>query len=218
MENHKNYSSFIGYLRHKMIFEEPSNDELKGLLDKRILDIKIHEDRMEFLDEIDELKKAPNVDAHYKGIIQDFFDYVKLLIEDEESVSQERPEAQEKKYLLRIPTKATSEQVLNFWLKLQGNNEKGEPYWDNKGEIEHFVNQNFEGFEGVDEIKDFCPNMNKTEIYHVTWSFFDKFGKIKTKRQYVNLLLKNFTRFKHTKNIYPNIADKSIRHLSNLFK
>jgi hypothetical protein len=60
--------------------------------------------------------------------------------------------------------------------------------------------------------------MNKTEILHVTWTFFNKYGKIKTKRQYVNLLLKNFTKFKHTKNIYPNIADKGNRHLSNLFK
>lgn len=123
-----------------------------------------------------------------------------------------------KVHLLSIPTKATLEQILDFWLKLQSDNEKGEPYWESKKEIEHFVNQNFEGFPGVDEIKEFNPNMNNTEIYQVTWTFFDKYGKTKTKRQYVNLLMKNFTRFKHTKYIYSNIADKGNSHLSRLFE
>lgn len=128
-----------------------------------------------------------------------------------------------KKHLLNISTEATPEQILNFWLKLNSNNEKEKPYWESEEEIKHFVNQNFKGFSGVDETKQFTPNMNKTELYHVTWNFFNDYGRFKTKIQYVDLLLKNFTQFKNDKtknanNVCSNIKDQSIKQLKEIFK
>lgn len=123
-----------------------------------------------------------------------------------------------KNHLLTIPTKASPDQILDFWLKLQGNNEKGEPYWNSRQEIEHFVNQNFEGFPGVDEKKEFTTNMNLSELKHVTWTFFKAYGKSKTKKQYENLLMQNFTKFKGAKDVYSNIKDQLNGHLKQLFK
>lgn len=122
----------------------------------------------------------------------------------------DHPEAPGKEHLLSIPTKATQEQILNFWLELQGNNKKGEPFWESEEEIDHFVNQNFEGFEGVDEIKEFNPNMNKTELRRVTYKFFNKYGIYGTKPQYVKLLQENFTKFEGDKenSTYKNIANR----------
>lgn len=124
----------------------------------------------------------------------------------------------EKKHLLNITTNANPDEILSFWMKLQGVNEKGEQYWESKQEIEHFVNQNFEGFPGVDEIREFNPNMNKSEMYQVTWTFFDRYGKYKTKRQYENLLKKNFTQLRNTKKVYSNIKDHSKDHLRRVTK
>jgi hypothetical protein len=127
-------------------------------------------------------------------------------------------ETQGKKHLLNIPTKASPEEILNFWYKLKNIKEKGEPYWDNKQEIEHFIYQNFEVFSGVDKIKVFNPNMSKSELYHVTWTFFDNYGIHKTKRQYEKLLIHNFTKFKDSTNVYSNIKDQNNEHLKQLFK
>lgn len=117
------------------------------------------------------------------------------------------------KQLLRIPTKAKPEEILNFWLKLRRNNEKGRPYWNNKTEIEHFVYQNFEGFPGVEKLRTFNPDMNKSELYQVAWMFFNKYGRSKTKSQYETLLIKNFDKFRKAKNIYSNIKDHMKDHL-----
>lgn len=138
--------------------------------------------------------------------------------EQDEKGNVQNPEDQEKKHLLSIPTKASQNQILDFWLKLTGNNEKGQPYWENEKEIEHFVNQNFEGFPGVDEEKKFTPNMNKSELYQVTWTFFHKYGESKGKRQYENLLLKNFIQFRNSKNVYSNIKYQNNEHLRKLYK
>jgi len=70
----------------------------------------------------------------------------------------------------------------------------------------------------VDEIKEFNPNMNKSELYQVTWTFFKTYGKSKSKEQYENLLLKNFTKFRDAKCVYSNIKDQSISHLKGLLK
>lgn len=121
-------------------------------------------------------------------------------------------------HLLSIPTKATPEQILNFWLILRGKNEKGEPYWESEQEICLFVNQNFEGFKGVDAIKEFNPNMNKTELSHVTWVFFSKYGQNKTKPQYEKLLTKNFPIFKKDEHVYSNIKNRSNPGLIKLYK
>lgn len=107
---------------------------------------------------------------------------------------------------------------MNFWLKLQSNNEKGEPYWANKQEIEHFVNQNFDGFLGVNEIKVFNPNMNKSELSQVTWTFYHTYRTPKSKRQYEKLLKKNIIKFKDDNNVYGNIKDRNNEHLKKLFK
>jgi hypothetical protein len=132
----------------------------------------------------------------------------------------QEPEIKGNLHLLNIPTKAKPDEIMNFWLKLTGNNEKGEPYWESEKEIEHFVNQNFEGFPGVNEIKEFNPNMNKTVLNQVTWTFFDKYVLSTGKKQYVNLLIKNFTKFRDSnpKNVYSNIKDQVNDHLKKLFK
>jgi len=121
-------------------------------------------------------------------------------------------------HLLTIPTKASPDEILTFWLKLGDNNEKGQPYWESKQEITHFVNQNFEGFSGVPELKEFTSNMNKSEMYQVVWTFLRRYGKYKTKRQYANLLEKNFTQFRGVKNLYGNIKDYSKDHLRRVIK
>ncbi|MCE5348176.1 MAG: hypothetical protein LLG13_18075 [Bacteroidales bacterium] len=128
------------------------------------------------------------------------------------------PDATGNKHLLNIPTRATPEQILSFWLKLQGNNEKGEPYWESEQEIEHFVYQNFDVFPGVDEIKVFNPNMNKSELNHATWTFYHEYGMSKTKKLYEKLLILNFTIFKDDKNAYSNTKDQSVEHLKKLFE
>jgi len=120
--------------------------------------------------------------------------------------------------VLNIPTKASKDQILDFWFRLTGNNEKGQPYWESEKEIEHFVNQNFEGFPGVNDKSEFNPNMNKSELYHVTWVFFNRYGKSKTKIQYADLLTMNFTQFRDTKNVYSNIKDQSKEQLKKFFK
>ena len=126
----------------------------------------------------------------------------------------------EKKKLLNIPTKAEPEVILDFWLRLQGKNEKGSPYWNNKDEIKHFVYQNFDGFPGVSEIKEFNPNMNKTDLYHVTWVFYKKYHVSKGKRQYAKLLVGNFTEFKNNaeEKVYPNIKDYLRNHLNSVIQ
>lgn len=121
-------------------------------------------------------------------------------------------------HLLSIPSEATPEQILNFWLILLGNNEKGEPYWRSKQDIVHFVRQNFEGFKGVKEIRKFNPNMNKSEIYQSTWAFLTRYGQRGTKCQYEKLLIYNFSKFKNAKHVYSNIKDRSILRLRKLFK
>lgn len=124
------------------------------------------------------------------------------------------------KKLMSIPTKAKPEEILEFWFKLAGNNEKGESYWKDKKEIEHFVNQNFDGFPGVNEIKVFNPNLNKSELRQITATFFEKYGISKSKLQYANLLKNNFIKFRDDgiKDIYSNIKDHSNRYLKELFK
>ena len=81
---------------------------------------------------------------------------------------------------------------------------------ENEKEIEHFVYQNFKGFPGVNEIKEFTTNMNKTELCRFVYSFFNKYGIYGTKPQYVELLHKNFTKFKgdKKKSTYRNIANR----------
>lgn len=129
-----------------------------------------------------------------------------------------KPSSTDLKKVMSIPTKATPQEILDFWFKLTGNNEKGDPYWESEKEIEHFVYQNFDVFQGVDEIKVFNPNMNKSELNHVTWTFYRKYGTSKTKKQYEKLLMKNFTKFKNDSNVYSNIKDQLNNHLKNLFK
>jgi hypothetical protein len=127
------------------------------------------------------------------------------------------PEVTEKIQLLTIPTKATPEEILSFWLKLEGNDEKGKPYW-NRQEIEHFVNQNFEGFPGVNERKEFNPNMNKSELYQVTYTFFYRYGLYESKKLYEDLLLRNFIQIKGTKYVYKLLRNHNLKHLNNLLK
>jgi len=120
------------------------------------------------------------------------------------------------KKLYTIPTNAQPEEILNFWLKLLSNNEKGKPYWNSEEEITHFVNQNFEGFNGVKGIKVFDPDMNKSELYQVIWTFFNRYGQTKTKRQYEYLLQNNFTKFKNANHVYSNIKDFGKAHLKKI--
>ena len=121
-------------------------------------------------------------------------------------------------HLLQIPTKCDKDELLDFWFKLTGNNEKGEPYWENEDEIEHFVNQNFDIFPGVNELKSFDPNMSKSELNHVTWTFYHKFGMSKTKKLYEKLLMQNFRKFTNDSHVYSNIKDQNNEHLKKLFQ
>ncbi len=120
---------------------------------------------------------------------------------------------------MSIPTKAKPDQILEFWFKLQGNNERGQPYWESEKEIEHFVNQNFEGFPGVDKIRKFTPEMSKEEFWQVTWLFFKYYGNSKTKPQYVKLLQGNFIKFEGDgyDYLYKNIAYKGNENLRKLY-
>lgn len=82
------YSAFITYLRQKMISAEPSADELISLLDKQLLTLKTYQNRANLLNEIEKLRKASNMDVHYKGMIQDFFNYTKFKQEDEKDPTE----------------------------------------------------------------------------------------------------------------------------------
>lgn len=154
----------------------------------------------------------------YKEAIKSLKKSLKVIKGRIRIMETKEPEAADMIHLLTIPTKASPNQILDFWFKLQGNNEKGLPYWESEKEIEHFVYQNFEGFPGVNEIKVFSPNMNRTELYQVTWTFLDLYGISKGKQQYVELLLQNFTKLNGAKNVYGNIKDQNRPHLKNLFK
>jgi hypothetical protein len=187
----------IGFVDNKLY--RPSNEEIKERFGKEHI-----------LTELDNFKQIPDK-YKTKERTELFNDYLKW-------VKGEKVFIEGKKWLNRIPTKPTDpKQILDFWLRLQGQNEKGDPYWESTQEIEHFVNQNFEGFPSVNEIIEFDPNMNKSELYHITWIFFDRYGKSKTKRQYENLLIKNFTKFKDAKDVYSNIKYQSNEHLNKLF-
>lgn len=180
-------------------------------LDKKV-DLAFFENHLRIIEEIERQRKLEKLEIgsyileRIKTNIDNLKDNTNPLIPDLKKV-------------MSIPTKATKDEILNFWFKLLGNNAKGKPYW-NKEEIEHFVNQNFEGFPGVKEIKEFNPNMNKIELNQVTWYFFNRFDAGKTKEQYANMLIKNFTKFKSDdpESVYSNIADRSNKHLSKLFK
>lgn len=115
-----------------------------------------------------------------------------------------------------IPTRGTPEKIMEFWLKLKGQNEKGESYWDSKEEIKHFVHQNFKGFPGVKKFKTFSPNMNKKELQQATWHFFDAHGVYKSKNQYAKLLKENFKIFENTRVLIGNIKDGNNKHLRDL--
>jgi hypothetical protein len=217
-------NSDVYELRHEMmIMRKSSVNDLKTWLTE-ILDLyNTKTDRLMLYNEIMKLNtlklNTPKIidDVYYLDTIQPFFKHIQYLIrKDLQNLDQ--PAVSEKKHLLSIPTNAKPDEILIFWLKLQGNNEKGEPYWNSRQEIEYFVNQNFEGFPGVDEIKEFTPNMNKSEMYQVAWTFLRRYGKYKTKRQYENLLLNNFTQFRNTKNVYSNIKDHSKDHLRRITK
>ena len=218
MKNQKIINSFIAYLKQEMIFHNSTSGKLKGLLDQRMNNLITEEDKIDLLLQVGKLKYAKNIDVYYLGGIQDFFDYVTFLTEDLRIVSEGSQLVNDLKQLLSIPTKANAEQILRFWLKLQGENERGEPYWENEQEIKHFVNQNFYGFPGVNEIKEFNPNMNKSELNHVTWTFFNLYGIYKSKIQYADLLNKNFTKFRNDKSTYKNMKDQCNEHLKILFK
>lgn len=125
-----------------------------------------------------------------------------------------------KQQLLSIVANAGKEQILNFWLKLQGKNEKDKPYWKSKEEITHFVHQNFSGFPGVSEIKTFEPNMSKTELYHVVWMFFNEYGLSNSKPLYVKLLINNFPQIIDTPSLYSNIKNYKYykRHLMGVLE
>lgn len=130
-----------------------------------------------------------------------------------------KPEIKGNLKLNEIKTKGKPEEILNFWFKLLKENQKGVPYWENKSEIMHFVNQNFEGFPGVNEIKThFQTNMNITQLYQVIWHFFNKFGNHGTKELYVKLLQDNFIELRNSKSIYSNIKDYQHGFLKILFK
>lgn len=119
-----------------------------------------------------------------------------------------------------IQTNGTEEQILNFWLKLQNNNEKGVSYWDSEEDITHFVKQNFNAFQGVPEIKRFKPNMNMSELSQVTWRFYKAYGLSKGKKPYAKMLIDNFYLFADKKEgyVYSNIKDNTRKHLNSLFK
>ena len=69
-------------------------------------------------------KKIPPTDyeIHFYIEAQIRFKYLKWL-KSEYSLLEGKPK------VLTIPTKATPEEILDFWFKLTGNNEKVEPYW-----------------------------------------------------------------------------------------
>jgi hypothetical protein len=217
---------FIDYLSHRMIMEKPNSDALKDVVEKRLLLFKIPEVRRSLLSRIYKLKETLRIDIFYKNDIQDFFNDLELKIMDEQDDSEEidiqviqesdSMIMTENKQLLSIHTNAGCDEILSFWLKLRGNNKKGKPYWESKDEIEHFVNQNFEGFDGVGSIQEFNPNMNKSELYHVTWKFYRIYKVSNSKIQYVDLLVKNFIRFRGAEHVYGNIKDQIKPHLNKL--
>lgn len=72
----------ITYLRRSMIYEKPSTDELKRMLDEKIAEIKSHEDRVLLLTEILKLRDSRDFDSNYKGGFMDFFNYAEYKLED----------------------------------------------------------------------------------------------------------------------------------------
>jgi len=176
--------------------------------------------------ELYELRKTEFESIDYKTLRSNFpnfetlylFNYYDLVFSNTNAVFNNFKEAGIKikiksgeEHLLSIRTKATREQTLDFWLVHLSNNKKGESSLMSEQDIEHFVNQNFEGFPGVDEIIEFTPNMYKSELNCITYKFFNKYGINGTKPQYVKLLQGNFTKFKGDKedSTYKNIANNS---------
>lgn len=68
------YNAFIYCLREKMK-SEGSIDELKSLLKEQLPELKTDQDKSNLLREIEKLRRNPNIDRHYIGRIQDFFNY-----------------------------------------------------------------------------------------------------------------------------------------------
>lgn len=199
---------FTKWVKHDLyeneIFLLPINSEIT--LGKNVKVNKAYfENHLRIIEDIERKEKLSYILERIKTNIENHKDNTK-------------PSSTDLKKVMSIPTKATKDEILNFWFKLQGNKEKGDPYWESEQDIEHFVYQNFEGFPGVNEKKEFNPNMNKSELNQVTWTFLHTYGESKGKKQYVNLLLKNFTQFRGAKDVYGNIKFQNNEHLRKLYK
>jgi hypothetical protein len=81
----ENYIALIDYLRRYMIFDAPLASELKIQLDKDLIDLKFHEEKLKYLIEIKKLSYHRNIEKTYLGGILDFFNYAESKLRVEEN-------------------------------------------------------------------------------------------------------------------------------------
>ncbi len=76
------YSSFIAYLKDNMIFNKPSANELKNLVNSKITGIQSSEARVLLLIEVLNLFESRDIDFYYKGGIMDFKYYAEYKLKE----------------------------------------------------------------------------------------------------------------------------------------
>jgi hypothetical protein len=121
-----------------------------------------------------------------------------------------------KKYCHVITMKRITGDLKPMQIGWTGNPDIFKKYWTEKfkmeeGDIQHLLQQCFDRFEGVNEIRtDFAPNMYKREIGDFIYRLRDKFKPTDKREAYVEMLKRYFELFKDSSktNIINIIRDK----------
>jgi len=79
-----NNKAFLEYLKERMIFDKPSSDDLKKMLNEKISRIDSLEERIEILREIIKLWQAREINRFDIGRVTDFKNYVEYILAKEE--------------------------------------------------------------------------------------------------------------------------------------
>jgi hypothetical protein len=78
------YRPFISYLEENMIFNMPSSDELRSLVNSKLAEIGSSDVKVMFLKEILKLLKSRDIDIYYLGRIMDFKYYAEYQLKEAE--------------------------------------------------------------------------------------------------------------------------------------
>jgi hypothetical protein len=74
------YGYFVEYLKHRMISEKLSSNELMIILEKQLAKGDLAMDRLIILNEVNKLWKSRDIDVYYKGDVTGFFEEVDFKI------------------------------------------------------------------------------------------------------------------------------------------